>query len=85
MPLQPTGEAVRLCVYYRHLIQNTIKDKTPVTIMQELQDRLRGVDMITKIDLKVGFYLIQMVLGLEKYTVFQTKFGHFEYTVMSVR
>jgi hypothetical protein len=50
--------------------------------MQELQDRLKGAEYITKIDLKAGFHLIRMLLGHEKYTAFRTKFGLFEYTVM---
>jgi hypothetical protein len=50
--------------------------------MQELQDRLKGADFITKVDLKAGFHLIRMLLGHEKYTAFRTKFRLFEYTVM---
>jgi len=79
---KPNGKGLSLCVDYRHLNQNTIKDKTPLPIMQELQDRLKGADFITKVDLKSGFHLIQLLLGYEKYTAFRTKFGLFEYTVM---
>jgi len=78
---KPNGNGFRLYVDYRHLNQNTIKDKTPLPIMQELQDRLKGADMITKINLKSGFYLIRMLLGHKKYRAFRTKFGLFEYTV----
>ena len=67
---------------YRHLNQNTVKDKTPLPIMQELRERLKGADFITKVGPKAGFQLIRMLLGHEKYTVCRTKFGLFEYTVM---
>jgi len=79
---KPTRKGSRLCVDYRHLNQNTVKDETPLPIMQELQDRLKGGDRIMKIGLTAGPNLIQMLLGHEKYTAFRTKFGLFEYTVM---
>jgi len=79
---KPNGKGLRLCVDYRHLNSNKIKDKTLLPIMQELQDRLRGADFITKVDLKAGFHLIRMMLGHEKFTAFRTKFGLFEYMVM---
>jgi hypothetical protein len=55
---KPNGKVLRLCVDYRHLNQNTVNDKTPLPIMQKLQDRINGADCITKIDLKAGFHLI---------------------------
>jgi hypothetical protein len=55
---KPNSKGLRLCVDYRHLNQNTVTDKTPLPIMQELQDRLKGAEYITKIDLKAGFHLI---------------------------
>jgi hypothetical protein len=78
---KPNGKGLRLCVDYRNPNQNTVKDKTPLPIMQELQDRLKGANFITKVDLKSGFHLIRMLLGHEKFTAFRTKFGSFEYTV----
>jgi len=50
--------------------------------MDELKDRLNGANIINKMDLKSGFHLIQISLRYEKYTVFRTRFGLFEYTVM---
>jgi len=50
--------------------------------MEELSARVRGAILITKIDLKSGFYLIRMALGHEKYTAFRTKFGPYKYPVM---
>jgi hypothetical protein len=79
---KPDGKGLRLCLDYRHVNLNMVKDKTPLPIMQEFQDRLKGANYITKIDLKAGIHLIQMLLGYEKYTAFRTKFGFFVYTVM---
>jgi len=79
---KPNGKGLRLCADYRHLNSHTVKDKTPLPIMDELNDRIRGADLITKINLKAGFHLIRMLLGHEKYTAFRTKFRLYEYTVM---
>jgi len=79
---KPNGKGLRLCVDYRHLNSHTVKDKTPLPIMDQLKDRIRGPDFITKIDLKAGFHLIRMLLGHEKYMAFRTKFGLYEYMVM---
>jgi hypothetical protein len=80
--LKLVGKRLRLRVDYRHLNQHTVKDNTPLPIMQELQDCLRDVEWITKINLNAEFHLIRMLFGHEKYTAFRTKFGLFEYTVM---
>jgi len=79
---KPSGKGLRLCVDYRHLNKHTVKDKTPLPIMDELKQRLNGASFITKIDFKAGFHLMRMALGHEKYTAFRTKFGLFEYLVM---
>jgi len=79
---EPNGRRLRLWINYRHLNDYTQKDRTPLTIMEELQCRLRGASHITKVNLKSGFSLIRMALGHETFTAFRTKFGLYEYMVM---
>jgi hypothetical protein len=50
--------------------------------MEELSAQVKGATYITKVDLKLGFYLIRMALGHEKYSAFLTKFSLYEYMVM---
>jgi len=50
--------------------------------MDELSRKMRHCDFITKVDIKVGFRLMRMAMGHEKFTAFQTKFGLYEYMVM---
>jgi len=38
-----------------------------------------GADFIKQIDLKAVFHLIRMALGPEKYPVFRTKFGLYNF------
>jgi hypothetical protein len=75
---KPSGKGLRLCVDYRHLNKQTVKDKTPLPIMDELKQRINGANFITKIHCKAGFHLMRMALGHEKYTAFSTKFGLFQ-------
>jgi len=63
---KPNEKGLRLCVDYRHLNQNTVKDMTSLPMMQELQDTLKGAELNTIIDLKAGCHLIQILLGDEK-------------------
>jgi len=51
--------------------------------MQELQDRVRGAQWFTQIDLKNRFHLIRIREGDEWKTAIRTRYGLFEYQVMS--
>jgi hypothetical protein len=46
------GRGLCLCVDYRRLNDLTIKDKTALPSMDELQNRMRGATWITKLDMK---------------------------------
>jgi hypothetical protein len=50
--------------------------------MSELQDRVRGAKIFTKINLKNGYNLIQIKPGDEWKTAFKTWYRLYEYTVM---
>jgi hypothetical protein len=50
--------------------------------MSELQDRVRGAKIFTKIDLKNGYNLIRIKPGDEWKTAFKIWYGLYEYTVM---
>jgi hypothetical protein len=50
--------------------------------MSELQDRVTGAKIFTKIDLKNGYNLIWIKPGDEWKTAFKTRYGLYEYTVM---
>jgi len=79
---KPNGRGLRLYVDYRGLNAVTIPNRYPLPLMQELQDRVRGAQWFTKMDLKNGFNLIRIRAGDEWKTAFRTRYGLFEFKVM---
>jgi hypothetical protein len=69
------GQGLQLCIDYRGLNQVTIANRYLLLIMSELQDRVRGAKIFTKIDLKNSYNLIWMKPGDEWRTVFKTWYG----------
>jgi hypothetical protein len=55
---KPHGKCSRLCVDYRGLNMVTIMNMRPLPLMNEIQDRVQGAMIFTKINLKAGFNII---------------------------
>jgi hypothetical protein len=59
------GGGLRLYVDYRELNQITIKNKTPLPLINETLDRLQRVKRFTKLDLKDAYYRLRIREGNE--------------------
>ncbi|WVZ84456.1 hypothetical protein U9M48_031486 [Paspalum notatum var. saurae] len=73
----------RLCVDYRPLNAVTVKNKYPLPHIDILFDQLAGARVFSKIDLRSGYYQIKIREEDIPKTTFSTRYGLYEYLVMS--
>jgi hypothetical protein len=74
---------IRLCVDYHKLNEVTIKNKYPLSKIEDLFDQLNGARVFSKIDLCTGYHQLKVRESDISKTAFTTRYGLFEYTVMS--
>ncbi len=73
---------LRMCVDYRALNKVTMKNRYPLPQIDDLFDRFLGVKMFNRIDLRSGYYQIQVIEGDEEKTACHTRYGSYELLVM---
>jgi hypothetical protein len=78
-------ESLRLCVDYRSLNAVTIKNKYPLPRIDVLFDQFVGAKVFSKIDLRSGYHQIKLRANDIPKTAFSTRYGLYEYLVMSFR
>ena len=76
-------KSLRMCVDYRPLNDVTIKDKYPLPRIDILFDQLAKAKVFSKIDLRSGYHQIKIRLEDIPKTTFSTRYGLYEYLVMS--
>ena len=80
--VQKRDGSYRMCVEYRALNKNTIKNRFPVPQIEDIFDKLQGSTYYSHINLKSGYHQIRIVPKDIHKTAFRTQLGFYEYLVM---
>ena len=81
--MKKKDKSLRMCVDYRPLNVVTIKNKYPLPHIDILFDQLAREKIFSKIDLRSGYHLIKIRPEDIPKTTFSTRYGLYEYLVMS--
>jgi hypothetical protein len=76
-------QSLRLCVDYWPLNAITVKNKYPLSRIDILFDQLAGAKVFSKVDFRSGYHQIKIRLEDISKTAFSTRYGLYEYLVMS--
>jgi hypothetical protein len=81
--MKKKDHSLRMCVDYRPLNAVTAKNKYPLPHIDILFDQLSKAKVFSKIDLRSGYHQIKIHLEDVPKTAFSTRYGLYEYLVMS--
>ena len=76
------GGKLRLCIDYRYLNENTVKNTYPLPRIDTLLDQLKGHKYFSALDLAAGYHQIRISDDSRSKTAFRTPDGLYEWTVM---
>jgi len=69
-------------VNYRKLNDITIKNRFPISVIEEILDEHAGAKVFTKLDMRLGYHKVKMLPADEHKTTFKTHQGHYQFKVM---
>ena len=72
---------MRLCINYRQLNKITIKNKYPLSRIDDLFDQLQRASVFSKIDLRSGYHQLKIKESNVPKTAYRTRYGHYKFLV----
>ncbi|GJS91537.1 putative nucleotidyltransferase, ribonuclease H [Tanacetum coccineum] len=72
-----------MCIDYRELNKLTVKNRYPLSRIDDLFDQLQGSRVYSKIDLRYGYHQLRVREEYVPKTSSRTRYGHYEFQVMS--
>ena len=79
---KPDG-SLRMCIDYRLLNSQTIKNKYPLPRIDQLIDQLNGAKVLSSLDLQSGYWQIKLAPEDVHKSAFITPFGQYQFKCMS--
>ncbi|GBG81190.1 hypothetical protein CBR_g31863 [Chara braunii] len=73
---------LRMCIDYKGLNAITVKNREPLSRIDDLLDRVQGCRYFSKIDLKSGYHQIAIRPEDQHKSAFQTRYDLYEFVVM---
>ncbi|KAA3483487.1 DNA/RNA polymerases superfamily protein [Gossypium australe] len=74
--------SMRMCIDYHQLNKLTIKNKYPLSRIDDLFNQLKGASVFLKINLRSGYHQLKVKEADIHKTAFRTRYGHYEFMVM---
>ncbi|GKA46934.1 hypothetical protein Tco_0739817, partial [Tanacetum coccineum] len=72
----------RMCIDYHELNKLTVKNRYPLSRIDDLFDQLQGSSVYSKIDMRLGYHHLRIKEEDIPITAFRTRYGHFKFQVM---
>nr|GFB76223.1 putative reverse transcriptase domain-containing protein [Tanacetum cinerariifolium] len=72
-----------MCIDSRELNKLTVKNRYPLSRIDDLFDQLQGSSIYSNIDLRSGYHQLRVREADIPKTAFRTHYGHYEFQVMS--
>nr|GEU61654.1 putative reverse transcriptase domain-containing protein [Tanacetum cinerariifolium] len=72
----------QMCIDYQELNKLTVKNRNPLSRIDDLFDQLQGSSVYSKIDLRSGYHQLRIREEDIPKTTFRTRYGHYEFQVM---
>ena len=82
MSMKKKNGSMRLYIDYRQLNSVTIKNRYPLSHIDDLFDQLQGTLVFSKIDLRSRYHQLKVKGEDVPKTTFKTRYGHYEFLVM---
>ncbi|KAA3470465.1 Retrotransposon protein [Gossypium australe] len=80
--IKKKDRSMRLCIDYRQLNKVMIKNKYPLSRIDDSFDQLKGATVFSKIDLRSGYYQLRVKDPDVLKIAFRMRYEHYEFLVM---